>query len=144
MSRITFDLTGIEVFANMEKAAVKAANDGMQDVMLDLKRVSEGLTPIKTGKLTGSCMVRPYKYKGVQSYELSYAAVNKSNQNYAIPMHYNTYNLGDASLRRVPPKSAYSDKTFKVGPGYLVNTANALKDDYTKHLREMIVKKMKK
>lgn len=144
MSRILFDLTGLEIFSGMEKAAVKAADSAMKDIMLDLKRVSEGLTPIKTGKLTASCKVKPYRYKGVQRYELSYAVVNKSNQNYAIPMHFNDYNLGEASLRRVPPKSAYSDKTFKVGKGYLIETANALAEDYTKHIRKTVIKNMKK
>ncbi len=74
----------------------------------------------------------------VVEYAKSFAAViyvpeNSEASKYAIPMHENTYNLGEKSLRKMAKNGV------EVGPGYIIRGI----DDNRRDIRDIIISIMK-
>ena len=141
---INISIKGLDIPDKLIKIVEEKANGGLEDVALDLIRVSSSITPYKTGKLSQSYKNKKTKSNGLDSYSITYTARAKDGFNYARWTHNANYNLGEGSKRRVPSKSKYSVKTFKVGKGYLENTAQTLEKNYATHVGNKVKTALKR
>lgn len=141
-SVVTLSIKGLEIFDELPQEILNAVNEGLDDIAQDLKRVSSGVAPLKTGKLKDSYTHNKSNSGGVDVHEISYSAYNKT-FNYAAWTHDADYKLGKLSKKRIPPLSAYSNEQLKVGKGYLIGTYEILEADYLKHLEEVIYAALK-
>ena len=113
----------------------------MTNITKDLHRVATDLTPYKDGGLEQSGQYRNRVNKNGFVSTVTFGAKGKTYL-YAEKMHDGTYNLGEKSLskNRSGVKTIYSDKTFKVGKGYLKETAKACEKGYKKYLEKDVIK----
>ena len=115
--------------------------DAVKDYTADLRAVSISRTPYRKGNLESSSTSKVTNGTKVVG-EVGFLAKNKD-YNYAVKMHDSNYNLGAESRRKKAKRSKYSQKAFKVGKGYLVETANACRKGYEDDLAERLDKLLK-
>lgn len=117
----------------------KAVEKGVQDCTADLYRVAQARTPVKTTTLEKSGSMKTNK--GVNSYvgHVSFKAMNKG-FNYALKMDKGKYNLGTKSLSKSGRgvRSKFSNESFKVGSGYLTDTAEKCEQGYVDYINKKV------
>ena len=114
----------------------------MTDITKDLLRVATDCTPYKDGGLEQSGVAPGVKQSSSGfSSTVSFGAKGKTYL-YAKKMHDGNYKLGERSLNKNSSgvKTIYSDKTFKVGKGYLKETAKACQKGYKKYIEQDVIK----
>ena len=135
MARITFKMD--KTFNSSSTAQInKALKSEVTDLALDLRMVSQSLTPRSTGKLERSATSKVSKRGDVITGTVGYSATSTRGYNYAKKMHDGAYTLGKESRRKRAIKSKFARGTLRVGPGFLVKTAQQSTDGYVKHLRK--------
>lgn len=112
----------------------------MTNITKDLHRVATDLTPYKDGGLEQSGSYRNRANKSSFVSTVTFGAKGKTYL-YAEKMHDGNYNLGEGSQAKNSSgvKTIYSDKTFKVGKGYLKETAKACQEGYKKYLEKDVI-----
>lgn len=113
----------------------------MINITKDLHRVATDLTPYKDGGLEQSGQYRNRANKNSFVSTVTFGAKGDTYL-YAEKMHDEDYNLGEKSLSKNSSgvKTIYSDKTFKVGKGYLKETAKACQKGYKEYLEKDVIK----
>lgn len=134
---------GIEVklpkLGNLTVNMQKALKEGITDCTDDLLRVASLRSPVDEGTLEQS---GTSKVKGigidVQGI-VSFSARNKG-FNYAVVMDKGNYKLGKKSIEKSKSgiRSKFSSKSFRVGKGFLSDTAKSCQVGYTKHVKSLI------
>jgi hypothetical protein len=133
---LDFNFAG--VVANMDLATarvMRAAKDGVQDSVDDLKRIAVDIAPIDSSDLrrSGNATVRQI---GIQTVgEVSFSAVDNTgghHHNYAIWIHEGEYNLGPLS-REAPGTDGY-----EVGNKYLERPLKGEAEKYMRWIAEEI------
>ncbi len=126
----------------MGKNTGNVVKECIEDCTADLLKTATLRTPYKDGGLQdgGKSAVKGSGTTTVGT--VSFSAEGKNRFNYAVPMHDDTYNLGDGSLSksRKGIKSKFSSKTFRVGKGYLRDTAKECQKGYVKYIKEEVIK----
>lgn len=112
----------------------------MINITKDLHRVATDLTPFKDGGLEQSGMYRNRANKNSFVSTVTFGAKGDTYL-YAEKMHDGDYKLGEKSLNKNSSgvKTIYSDKTFKVGKGYLKETAKACQKGYIEYLEKDVI-----
>lgn len=133
-------VTVIKAAAILKKSAhvPREVRTAMEDYTADLRAVSVSRTPYRKGNLESSSNSNVSGTTKVVG-EVSFLATNKG-YNYAAKMHDGNYKLGDKSKSKKAKRSKYSQKSFKVGKGYLKDTAKSCEKGYTKDLNERLGK----
>lgn len=107
---------------------------GMTDIKYDGTRVMRGSAPKKTGQLekgiTGELRTSP------SDITITWGAVARGSNgfNYAVPMHDNTYSLGQQSQMKPSVMSGIGTASFTVGNGYMSRPLETLEEPYIKYL----------
>jgi len=127
---------------NMGKNTHNVVKKRMTNITKDLLRVATDLTPYKDGGLEQSGVAPPVKQSGNKFRGTVSFGAKGNTYLYAEKMHNDNYNLGEGSRAKNSSgvKTIYSDKTFKVGKGYLIETAKACQKGYTKYIEKDVVK----
>lgn len=133
-------------FNNVENQLSKAVVKSMGDVTDDLLRVATERAPVDTHTLEHSGTKQSPKLSGgnVVS-QVSFRAKHKG-FNYAIKMDKGKYKLGDKSLQKSKRgvRSVFSNESFKVGTGFLSDTADKCTEGYVKHVEDEVSKELSK
>ena len=113
----------------------------MTEITKDLHRVATDLTPYMDGGLEQSGQYRNKASKSRFVGTVTFGAKGNTYL-YAEKMHDGDYKLGEGSLNKNSSgvRTIYSDKTFKVGKGYLKETAKACQKGYVKYLEQDVIK----
>lgn len=136
---------GCEIFVsrrlrNMGKNTDSVVKKRMINITKDLHRVATDLTPFKEGGLEQSGQYRNRVNKNSFVSTVTFGAKGNTYL-YAEKMHNEDYNLGEGSRAKNSSgvKTIYSDKTFKVGKGYLIETAKACQKGYKEYLEKDVI-----
>lgn len=126
---------------HMGSTTASVVKKRMTKITKDLYRVSTDLTPYKDGGLEQSGQYKTTSNKNSFVSTVQFGAKGDTYV-YAKKMHDGKYNLGDGSLskNRAGVKTIYSDKTFRVGKGFLKEPAKACQKGYKKYLESDIIK----
>lgn len=125
----------------MGKNTSEVVKKRMTEITKDLHRVATDLTPYKDGGLEQSGQYRNRANKNSFVGTVTFGAKGNTYL-YAEKMHDGDYNLGEGSRAKNSSgvKTIYSDKTFKVGKGYLKETAKACQKGYKEYLEKDVIK----
>lgn len=138
--KIKLDKTFNPASTNQTMRAVKK---DFNDVVLDLRMVSQSLTPKLSGKLEHSATSKVSMRGDEVVGKVGYYAKSSRGYNYARKMHDGEYKLGKESRKKRAIKSKFAKGTLTVGPGFLTKTAQQSRDGYVKHLQEKTVVALK-
>lgn len=140
----SFEFSSKENFDGLVTNLQNELNEAVEDIVLDIKRVSSESAPHKTGLLEKSVT---YSVKEQKSGRISGAIqykIKKGGLDYSVKMHEGFYKLGPISKQKPGGKSKFAGgKTVPVGRKYLENTVLYGQDGYAKHLEDAINKAIK-
>ena len=129
---------------NLGKNSPKILANCIKEMSMDLHRVASERAPVKDGTLETSGQV-VFKNGGTKfTGTVSFSAINRG-FNYAQKMHNDTYALGAKSLAKSSRgvKSRFSTQTFRVGKGYLKDTAEKCQTGYKKYINKEVIMGLK-
>ena len=124
----------------------EAVKDAMEDITADLLKTATQRTPYKKGGLEQSGRATQVTRQGTAySSQVSFSVEGNGRYNYARKMNDDTYNLGAGSLQKNSGgvNSFFSDKTMRVGKGYLTDTAQSCKAGYNKYIKSQLINAIK-
>jgi len=140
----SFKFSSKENFDGLVTNLQKELNEAVEDIVLDIKRVSSESAPHKTGALEKSVT---YSVKELKSGRINGTVkykIKKGGFDYSIKMHEDFYKLGPQSQQKPGGKSQFAGgKTVPVGRKYLENAVLYGEDGYAKHLEDAINRAIK-
>lgn len=119
----------------------KALKVGIEDCTGDLRRVASLRSPVNEGTLEQSATSN-IRGSGINVQGIVSFSARHKGFNYAVVMDKGNYNLGKKSKEKSKRgvRSKFSSKTFKVGTGFLTETAKDCQEGYSKHVESLIGK----
>lgn len=128
--KVTNNLKGLS------KRMLSSTKKGFNTASTDLKRVSSGAAPHKTGFLEKNHMDVEY---GSDSWTATiyFEATAEDGFDYAKWTHEADYNLGPGSLAKPGGRSKFTGHV-SVGKGYLDRTADQGRNEYINYIKEKI------
>lgn len=133
-------------FYKMDNNVSDIVKKNMDTITDDLLRVAQERAPVDSRTLEHSgTKTGPQKSGNSIVSQVSFRA-KKRGFNYAIKMDKTRYKLGDKSLQKSSRgvRSVFSNETFKVGTGYLSDTADKCHDKYIEYVEDNVSKEIKK
>lgn len=126
-------------FSLLNNSINKAVENSIKDCTADLYRVAQARTPVKTTTLEKNGSMKNMKSGTSYIGEVSFKAINNG-YNYALKMDKGKYNLGEKSLAKSSRgvRSKFSNETFKVGSGYLSDTAEKCEKGYIDYINKQV------
>lgn len=142
MANFEFDVDGfLKSLDFTDKKVRKAAEQGMEDAVNDLVRVSSDIAPIDKGTLSKSVDSKVYWTLGNSVVgEVSFS-IREGKFNYALWTHEEVYKHGEGTLNN-PPAQGMSGKSYYAGRKYLERPLKGESDTYRNHIAETIRKEL--
>lgn len=139
MTSFKFEIKNLPNFSSLSKKIENAVIEGLDELADDLQLIAQRSAPVDSGTLERS-IERGSINKSDLSVKVSACAMNRG-FNYARKMDKGQYKLGVDSAQKDASeniKSKYTTVRYRVGKGYLSESAQKSKRGYTKHIRQKV------
>ncbi|WP_163530885.1 hypothetical protein [Halobacillus ihumii] len=141
---MNFDVNASSFLTKMEMAdknAMEAGEQGMNDVVDELIRISSEITPFYKGILQKSHKRKVRKTAGNIEAEVSYSVL-EGDFNYALWIHEGVYELGEESEAK-GGTTGMSGKTYQVGRKYLERPLKGERQAFYDHIAKVMKNKLR-